>query len=40
MAHEKIILSAGRIGCQMELSPEDLIRLVPCEVDSVARRDG
>ncbi len=27
---EKIFVSAGRVGCQIELSPEDLIRTAQC----------
>lgn len=35
--HNKIILSAGRIGCQMELSPDELVRIAHCSVDAIAR---
>lgn len=28
---EKIFVSAGKVGCQIELSPEDLVKIVRCE---------
>ena len=30
--YEKIFVSAGKVGCQIELATEDLIRAVPCQV--------
>ena len=33
--HDTVIFSAGKIGMQIELPPEDLIRIVPCEVAAV-----
>lgn len=32
---ESMIVSAGKIGCQVELSPEDLVRLVGGRMESV-----
>jgi Cys-tRNA(Pro)/Cys-tRNA(Cys) deacylase len=32
---DTLIISAGKIGFQIELSPQDLIRLMNCKVDSI-----
>ncbi len=32
---DKIIISAGKIGHQIELSPKDLIRLIHCDIESI-----
>ena len=32
---ETIIISAGKIGHQIELSPEDLIKLIHCKTDNI-----
>ena len=34
---DTIIVSAGKIGHQIELSPKDLIRLTNCRIDSITR---
>lgn len=34
-AYDTIIVSAGKIGMQLELNPADLIRVVPCEVAAI-----
>lgn len=31
-----IIISAGKIGHQIELNPEDLVKLIHCKVESIA----
>ncbi len=37
---DKIIVSAGKIGHQIELAPADLIKLINCKIDSIAvKRD-
>lgn len=36
-ANKTIIVSAGKIGHQIELSPEDLIRLIHCDMDKVIK---
>ena len=33
---ETIIMSAGRIGQQIELAPEDLVKLIGCKIEPVA----
>ncbi len=33
----KIIISAGKIGCQLELLPQDLTELINCRVESVTK---
>jgi Cys-tRNA(Pro)/Cys-tRNA(Cys) deacylase len=33
--YETIIFSAGKIGYQVELSPSDLLRVIPVEFESV-----
>jgi Cys-tRNA(Pro)/Cys-tRNA(Cys) deacylase len=35
-ALDTIIVSAGKIGCQIELKPDDLIRIAHCRVESIA----
>lgn len=34
--YEKIFVSAGKVGCQIELSPQDLISVIRCEFADVA----
>lgn len=34
-AQSTIVVSAGKLGLQIELNPTDLIRVVPCEVASI-----
>ena len=34
---ETIIVSAGKLGCQIELKPEYLIRLVHCRIDKITK---
>lgn len=34
-AQSTIVVSAGKLGLQIELNPADLIRVVPCEVASI-----
>jgi Cys-tRNA(Pro)/Cys-tRNA(Cys) deacylase len=38
LAHETILVSAGRRGLQVELAPGDLIRLLDAAAGSIARR--
>lgn len=33
---EAIIISAGKIGHQIEMNPEELIKLIKCKVESIA----
>lgn len=33
--HDKIFVSAGKVGCQIELSPEDLIKVVGCKLADI-----
>lgn len=33
---DAIIISAGRLGCQIELSPDDFIKTTGCVVESIA----
>lgn len=33
---DKIIVSAGKIGYQIELSPDDLIQLIHCSVENIS----
>jgi Cys-tRNA(Pro)/Cys-tRNA(Cys) deacylase len=37
-ALKTIILSAGKIGHQIELAPDDLIKLINCKVESITMR--
>jgi Cys-tRNA(Pro)/Cys-tRNA(Cys) deacylase len=37
-AIDKIIFSAGKIGHQIEMAPEDLIKLIRCKVAKVTVR--
>ena len=37
LAHETILVSAGRRGLQLELDPRELVRLTAAEVRAVAR---
>ena len=37
LAHETIHVSAGRRGLEIELAPEDLVRLTDAEVRPIAR---
>jgi Cys-tRNA(Pro)/Cys-tRNA(Cys) deacylase len=34
-AQSTIVVSAGKLGLQLELNPADLIRVVPCEVAAI-----
>jgi Cys-tRNA(Pro)/Cys-tRNA(Cys) deacylase len=38
--HRTIMISAGKIGHQIELSPEDLISLIHCSTDDVTKKAG
>lgn len=33
---DTIIISAGKIGHQIEISPEDLVKLIHCKIESIA----
>lgn len=33
--YDKIFVSAGKVGCQIELSPEDLIKVVGCKLADI-----
>lgn len=35
--HETIIISGGKIGCQVELSPKDLIALIEAETENITK---
>lgn len=35
-AVDKFIISAGKIGYQIELPPEDLVRLINCSIESIS----
>ncbi len=39
LARETIIVSAGKIGHQIELPPEALIKVIHCTTDHIARHD-
>ena len=34
-AHEKIFVSAGKVGIQIELLPDDLIKVAGCNIDDI-----
>lgn len=34
--YDKIFVSAGKVGCQIELSPQDLLSVIRCEFADVA----
>ena len=34
--HDKIFVSAGKVGCQIELSPADLMNVVKCKIADIA----
>ncbi|MCM1236650.1 MAG: Cys-tRNA(Pro) deacylase, partial [Ruminococcus flavefaciens] len=34
--YEKIYVSAGKVGCQIELSPQDLATVVRCQFADIA----
>ena len=36
LSYEKIFVSAGRVGCQIELSPDDLINVAKCKSADIA----
>lgn len=39
--YEKIFVSAGKVGCQIELSPQDLMTVIRCDfADVAAQKDG
>lgn len=37
-ALDAIVVSAGKLGLQIELSPADLIRVVPCEIANITAK--
>lgn len=38
MALKTIIMSAGKIGHQIELAPDDLIKLTNCKIENIVKR--
>jgi Cys-tRNA(Pro)/Cys-tRNA(Cys) deacylase len=40
LGHARIMVSAGRRGLQIELSPDDFVRLTDARVHPIAGRDG
>ena len=39
-ALDTIIISAGKIGHQIELAPNDLVQLINCKVETIAEQHG
>lgn len=38
--YDKIFVSAGKVGCQIELSPQDLITVVRCDFADIATEEA
>ena len=36
---DSIVFSGGKIGCQIEMNPSDLIKLINCNVDDVINKE-